>query len=252
MNIVLETSDCIIVDKPAHWLSVPGRDINDGRPVLGRELEKTLDVKIYPIHRLDAEVSGLIVYAKNPDFHREANVLFENKLVTKTYQAFSEKGSFMKGEKVVWKSLLLRGKKRAYEADFGKPSLTEGYVFDETKSSIEWRLNPRTGRGNIPDRAVGPAAAAKREHALFENPVPLCRPSLDHDRTSEAWWMAVHTAAKLRTIKFKPHHACAHVQISFTTMAGKPAGAVSGTPCIRSASIEICARQSIGSSGVHS
>ena len=54
----------------------------------------------------------------------------------------------MKGEKVVWKSLLLRGKKRAYEADFGKPSLTEGYVFDETKSSIEWRLNPRTGRSH--------------------------------------------------------------------------------------------------------
>jgi tRNA pseudouridine32 synthase / 23S rRNA pseudouridine746 synthase len=148
LNIVLETNDCIIVDKPAHWLSVPGRDINDGRPILGRELEKELKIKIYPIHRLDAEVSGLIVYAKSADFHREANVLFENKLVTKTYQAFSEKGSFMKGDKVVWKSLLLRGKKRAYEATYGKPSLTEGFVFDETPKALEWRLNPRTGRAH--------------------------------------------------------------------------------------------------------
>lgn len=148
MNIILETSDCLVVDKPAHWLSVPGRDPNDARPVLGRELEKKLSIKIYPIHRLDAEVSGLIVYAKTAEFHREANGLFENKKISKTYQAFTDTNTFLKGEKIKWHSKLLRGKKRAYEADYGKPSITEGHVFDEHKNTLEWRLNPLTGRAH--------------------------------------------------------------------------------------------------------
>lgn len=148
MKIVFESQDCIVVDKPAHWLSVPGRDPQDARPILGRELEKSLNLQIYPIHRLDAEVTGLIIYAKTADFHREANRLFENKEITKTYQAFTAFGTYSKGEKIRWTSKLLRGKKRAYEADFGKPSVTEGFVFDEHKTALEWRLNPLTGRAH--------------------------------------------------------------------------------------------------------
>lgn len=148
MITIFETADCIAIDKPANWLSVPGRDVKDTRPVLGRELEKKLSLQIYPIHRLDVEVTGLIVYAKNPQFHREANALFENKKVTKTYQAFTDLGNYTKGETIRWHSKLLRGKKRAYEADFGKDSLTEGVVHDVLPSATEWRLNPLTGRAH--------------------------------------------------------------------------------------------------------
>jgi len=148
LKIVFESQDCILVDKPAHWLSVPGRDPADARPVLGRELEKTLNQQIYPVHRLDAEVTGLIVYARSPDFHREANRLFENKEITKTYQAFTDLGKFEEGQKIRWHSKLLRGKKRAYEAEYGKPSITEGEVFKIHKTALEWRLNPLTGRAH--------------------------------------------------------------------------------------------------------
>ena len=148
MNIIFETSDCIVLDKPAHWLSVPGRDPQDARPVLGRELEKHLAAKIYPIHRLDAEVTGLIIYAKSADFHREANALFENKKIIKTYQAFTDLAPFPVGEKIHWYSKLLRGKKRAFEAEYGKPAITEGSVIAETKTALEWRLNPLTGRSH--------------------------------------------------------------------------------------------------------
>lgn len=148
MNILLETDSCLIVDKAPLWLSVPGRDPKDVRPILGRELEKSLKKQIYPIHRLDAEVSGLILYGKNPEFHKEANALFENKLIQKTYQAITAKGPFQKGEKVDWKCKLMRGKKRAYEADFGKPSHTTGWVLKETDKHLDWRLQPITGRAH--------------------------------------------------------------------------------------------------------
>lgn len=148
ITVVFENDHCIAVDKPAQWLSVPGRDPKDTRPILGRELESQLQRQIFPIHRLDAEVTGLIVYGKTADFHREANKLFENKKIQKTYQAFTDPGAFQKGQSVRWHSKLLRGKKRAYEANYGKSSLTEGTVFDQSPQHLEWRLNPLTGRSH--------------------------------------------------------------------------------------------------------
>ena len=147
MKILFENTDVLIVDKPALWLSVPGRDPKDERPILGRKLEEQLGVQIFPIHRLDAEVSGLILYGKTPQFHREANVLFENKLIKKTYQALTQKGAFPppEGERL-WESKILRGKKRTYEATFGKLAITKANFVRDHKGIWEWRLNPVTGR----------------------------------------------------------------------------------------------------------
>jgi len=93
-------------------------------------------------------VTGLIIFAKTADFHRGANRLFENREIKKTYQAFTDTASFVKGDKIRWTSKLLRGKKRAYEAEFGKPSVTEGHVYEENPKYLEWRLNPLTGRSH--------------------------------------------------------------------------------------------------------
>jgi tRNA pseudouridine32 synthase / 23S rRNA pseudouridine746 synthase len=148
LTIVLQTPNAILIDKPAEWLSIPGRDPKDTRPVLGRILEEQLQTKIFPIHRLDAEVSGLILYGLTPEFHKEANALFENKQIKKTYQAFTNDGPFEKNQKMTWRSKILRGKKRTYEAAYGKDSLTDAEVFNKTSSVLEWRLNPVTGRAH--------------------------------------------------------------------------------------------------------
>ena len=81
-------------------------------------------------------------------------------------------------------------------------------------------LNPRTARGDIAHRAVSAAATAERKRALFENSVSLCCSPLNHGPVSETKRDAVHSAAKLRTIKFNSGCACTAVQISFTTMGG--------------------------------
>jgi tRNA pseudouridine32 synthase/23S rRNA pseudouridine746 synthase len=148
MDIVFENADAIVINKPAQWLAVPGRDPKDTRTVLGRELEKKLNTQIFPIHRLDAEVSGLIAYGKTAAFHRDANALFENKKVTKTYQAFTPKGAFSVSEPQKWESKILRGKKRTYEAPYGKPALTWATMVREIPDGWEWRLNPVTGRSH--------------------------------------------------------------------------------------------------------
>lgn len=148
ITVLFQNTHAVIVDKPAGWLSVPGRDSKDERPIVGRILETQLKTKIYPVHRLDAEVSGLMLFSLSGEFHKEANQLFENQQIKKTYQAFSSSGAFAENEKLIWKSKILRGKKRAYEADYGKSSITHAMVVKKNLNSLEWRLNPITGRAH--------------------------------------------------------------------------------------------------------
>ena len=62
-QILFQNRDFIYVNKPAMVLSVPPRfPEKDQRDVLGKDLEKQLGVSIFPVHRLDFEVSGIIVF----------------------------------------------------------------------------------------------------------------------------------------------------------------------------------------------
>lgn len=140
------------MDKPAGWLSVPGRDPKDQRNILGRVLEKQFNTTLFPVHRLDAEVSGIILYAKSREFHRDTNILFENRNVKKIYQAISSPSNQLSplntNEDYHWKSLLLRGKKRAYEASYGKPAETLATIIHKNNIYLDWRLQPLTGRAH--------------------------------------------------------------------------------------------------------
>jgi hypothetical protein len=109
-------------------------------------------------------------------------------------------------------------------------------------------LNPRTARGDIAHRAVSAAATAERKRALFENSVSTCCSPLNHGPVSETKRDAVHSAAKLRTIKFNSGCACTAVQISFTTMGGIRAGAVfpaSHAYSVRHAPMEIIMKTTV-------
>ncbi len=144
--ILFEDEHCVVVDKPPGWLSVPGRTADDQRPVVGRELEKQLSTTLLPIHRIDAEVSGALIFAKSKEFHRDANMAFEKHSIKKTYQALTEPGSFAKGDTREWRSKLVRGKKRSFEAEYGKMAVTEAEVIERGPAHLNWRLNPVTGR----------------------------------------------------------------------------------------------------------
>jgi tRNA pseudouridine32 synthase/23S rRNA pseudouridine746 synthase len=151
MKIIFENSHFAVIDKEACVLSVPARTgAADPRPVAGLLLQEQLGIQIFPVHRLDFEVSGLLLFAKTKKAHSAANSWFENKEVQKTYIALST-GLAPSTQEFEWKSQILRGKKRAYESPVGKRSVTlakylpqkttrEGYLF--------WELNPVTGRSH--------------------------------------------------------------------------------------------------------
>lgn len=153
-SIVFENEHFIVVDKNPLVLSVPGREgAKDERPVLGHILEKDLGIKIYPVHRLDYEVQGMIMFAKTPLAHKAGNAWFEKKEVHKTYAAqtlplLDSKEEFKVGESYEWKCKLLRGKKRAYESPHGKDSLTSAKLVAVKNGIYHWEINPITGRSH--------------------------------------------------------------------------------------------------------
>ena len=122
----------------------------DSRPCEGIEWQEKLKTRLFPVHRLDEEVTGILLFAKSDIAHREASLWFENRQISKSYEALTEAkaGAYEIGKVLTWKSKLLRGKKRAYEKDFGKPSVTESEFLGAgfVKDSWFWRLKPVTGR----------------------------------------------------------------------------------------------------------
>ena len=148
---IFVNSHFIIVNKAPNVLSVPARTgEKDQRICLGRLLEVDLGLKIYPVHRLDYEVQGLIMYALTPEAQRAGNAWFSNKEIHKSYSALSRSsGSYTIGESYEWTCSLLRGKKRAYESPHGKESLTKSRLISVDKMGIShWELEPITGRSH--------------------------------------------------------------------------------------------------------
>ena len=152
-EIIFQNEHFLIIDKPAEVLSVPSRTgAKDPRPVAGILMQDLLGKKIYPVHRIDEDVSGLLLFALSADAHRTANQWFEKHEVIKTYAALSvpvaaDRETWASPQQ--WTCKLMRGKKRAYEAEFGKESATRAQYVSETREGRSMcHLQPLTGRSH--------------------------------------------------------------------------------------------------------
>ncbi|MBE2289951.1 MAG: RNA pseudouridine synthase [Chitinophagaceae bacterium] len=88
MNIetLYEDNDLIVVNKPAGMLVVPDR-FNSDLPSLGKQVEKKIGQRIWVVHRLDRDTSGVICFAKNEETHRYLSICFQERDVNKFYAA---------------------------------------------------------------------------------------------------------------------------------------------------------------------
>jgi tRNA pseudouridine32 synthase / 23S rRNA pseudouridine746 synthase len=75
----------LAVNKPAGLLTIPD-GYNPTLPHLAGLLEAQFG-RIWVVHRLDKDTSGVILFARNADVHRELNVQFANRETCKTYHA---------------------------------------------------------------------------------------------------------------------------------------------------------------------
>lgn len=151
LSILFQNERLVVVEKPALMLSVPGRFQTDERPILGRLLEEQTQRRIWPVHRLDYEVSGIMIFAFEPQAHKILNRAFEKHEVQKIYQAWAPVRPESPRQRTEWKSRLLRGKKRSYESPHGDPAVTFACCQEPRKEEApwgSWELEPKTGRSH--------------------------------------------------------------------------------------------------------
>jgi len=142
--VLFENDDIIAVEKPEKLASIPER--NPEKISLLKILSDTLQRRFFVVHRLDKQVSGVILFAKNAETHRYLNLLFEQRKVHKTYMALVH--GTIEGDGGLIETPLRRfGSGRMGEAvDQGKPCVTEFTVEERLTGYTRVKVSPLTGR----------------------------------------------------------------------------------------------------------
>lgn len=146
MNVLYESDRLLVIDKPAGITTIPDRMGSDS---VHGQLQRERNTKLWVVHRLDREVSGVLLFAKEPEAHRTLSMMFEQHLIRKKYEALTD-GDAPAEPANRWQNLLLRGKKRSYESPHGKLAITEANYagYEPSVRALRWFLTPLTGRNH--------------------------------------------------------------------------------------------------------
>jgi tRNA pseudouridine32 synthase/23S rRNA pseudouridine746 synthase len=147
ISVLYEDECIVIVNKPAQFLSVPGKEIKDS--VLERLRQKYPDASgPLLVHRLDMSTSGVMIAAKNKEAHAFLQKQFENRQIKKRYVALLDGTLQEKSGKI---ELPLRvdlddRPRQLVCYDHGKPSLTIWKVAESKNGETRIHFFPLTGR----------------------------------------------------------------------------------------------------------
>jgi len=141
-RVLFENDDILAVDKPVGVVSLS----EAGKGGLPELLRGIYGGRLFPVHRLDREASGVIVFAKNAAMHRHLNSEFDRRSVRKTYLALTH-GIIAPNRGTVNKPIREFGSGRmGVDPKGGKPSSTEFKVEERFKGYTLVRAFPLTGR----------------------------------------------------------------------------------------------------------
>lgn len=143
-NIILENDQFIAINKPSGLLSVPDR--KQSEPSL-KDMLLAKYGSIFTVHRLDKDTSGVIVFAKNEESHKQLSALFEGRDVEKYYYGlvygvvYPETGSV---DAAIMEHPAGNGKMITHAK--GKHSLTDYEVLQQFRLYSWMRFRIHTGR----------------------------------------------------------------------------------------------------------
>jgi 23S rRNA pseudouridine955/2504/2580 synthase/23S rRNA pseudouridine1911/1915/1917 synthase len=146
IDVLFSNDDILAVAKPAGLLVIPDR-YNPDRANLRDILQHVLDRELWVVHRLDAETSGVIIFAGNAKTHRELSIKFEKSEINKIYLALV-KGVPPLSEGVIDVPLSLNTNHRPKMVidGAGKPSRTNYRLLETFGQYSLMEARPVTGR----------------------------------------------------------------------------------------------------------
>ena len=147
LEIIYEDDVLIVVNKPAEFLSVPGKDIKDA--VYTRIKEK------YPnatgpliVHRLDMSTSGILLLTKTKEANKALQSQFINRTVKKRYVALLD-GDLSENSGKITLPLRLDLEdrpKQLVDFTYGKPAETNWKIINKENGKTRVYFYPITGR----------------------------------------------------------------------------------------------------------
>lgn len=151
MNIIYEDKDLLVVEKESNVLTISSPKehehtlYHEVSTYVKKQFPKN---KIFIVHRLDKDTSGLVIFSKNQAKKIELQNNWEN--VKRSYYAIVE--GKMPKEKGILKSYLAEDKTlRVYSTSnprIGKLAITEYEVLNYSNNFTLLRINIKTGRKN--------------------------------------------------------------------------------------------------------
>ncbi len=144
ISVLYEDEAVVAFDKPEGLASIPERHRQDAD--LHTQCQTQLGQSLWVVHRLDREVSGVILFAKDAAAHRHLNGQFEHRQVKKCYVALVH-GHLIPASGLVEAPIRAFGSGRmGVDATRGKPSQTEYDVLDSRAPYALVQARPSTGR----------------------------------------------------------------------------------------------------------
>jgi len=146
LAIVAENEDFIVINKPSGLLSIPDR--------FGKELSLKIVLEnhfgkgnIFTVHRLDKDTSGLIVFAKTAESHKELSALFEGREVTKIYVGLVQ-GLFAQTSGTITAAIMEHPGKNGKMVTHakGKTAITDYLVLESFKNYSWMQFQIHTGK----------------------------------------------------------------------------------------------------------
>lgn len=108
VQIIFENDEIIVLNKPCGLAVQGGQNISHS---LDKDLSAALGYKIYLVHRLDKETSGLMIVAKNPMAASKWTKLISSKIVQKEYVAICL-GSLPQKKGIIKEDLIQHGQNK--------------------------------------------------------------------------------------------------------------------------------------------
>ena len=140
--VLFENDDVLAAAKPEGVLSVSQK----GERGLADFLRSRHAGKLLPVHRLDRGASGVIVFAKTPEAHRDLNGQFDRREVQKTYLAVIDGLPASNRGQINAPIREFGSGRMGVDPKRGKPSTTDWKVAERFDAATLLRVSPATGR----------------------------------------------------------------------------------------------------------
>jgi tRNA pseudouridine32 synthase/23S rRNA pseudouridine746 synthase len=144
--VIWEDETILVVNKPPGLLTLPD-GYDPSAPHLKAELSHKFG-RLWIVHRLDRETSGVIVLARSAMAHRHLNTQFQEQAVSKIYHALVV-GAPAWDRKIIELPLKVDGDRRhrtVVDTQNGKESITRLKVLERFNSFCLMEAAPKSGR----------------------------------------------------------------------------------------------------------